>query len=79
MKISTFTLEIEHEADEDPVGIILKAIEFRSYYGDWIDFIDTKDSEQMDDYIEENPLRNPNGHPDKLRQRDELRQKEGQG
>ena len=43
MKISTFTLEVEHKDDEDPVDVILEAIEFRRYYGDWIDFIDIKD------------------------------------
>jgi hypothetical protein len=43
MKISTFTLEIEHEDDEDPVEVICRHLEYRIHSGDWVDFIDTKD------------------------------------
>jgi len=45
MKISTLILRVEHEDDEDPVDVILKAIEFRNYYKDWVDFIDTEDGD----------------------------------
>lgn len=43
MKVSTFTLEVEHEDTENPVDAVLKNIDFRNMCGDWKDFITTED------------------------------------
>lgn len=41
MKLSTFTLAVEHDDDEKPEDVIFRS--FVSHYEDLINFIDTKD------------------------------------
>ena len=42
MKISTFTLEVEHKDDEKPEDVIFRSF-ISIHYEDLINFIDTKD------------------------------------
>lgn len=41
MKVSTFTMEVEHKDNEDPVSVILQNMDYRIHNGDWKDYITT--------------------------------------
>jgi len=42
MKLSIFTLEVEHEDGESAIDAVLESIDMRISCGDWKDFISTE-------------------------------------